>query len=148
MSFDPISFLANVERIFSAATGLSDVKTWTRPTKLTTTFETPEVAIEMIAGSMDSISLSYPNKQIEFYVRFVIFEEQTSSASKIGTIYSGIIDAVRSNPDLKTKSGSGTCDYFGTFYGRNISFDLVATERNGVSVNAMKIDVPCLVRDI
>lgn len=148
MSFEPISFLANVERIFSAATGLSDVKTWTRPTKLTTTFETPEVAIEMIAGSMDSISLSYPNRQIEFYVRFVIFEEQTSSASKIGTIYSGIIDTVRSNPDLKTKSGSVTCDYFGTFYGRNISFDLAATERNGVSVNAMKIDVPCLVRDI
>ena len=84
MSFDPISFLANVERIFSAATGLSDVKTWTRPTKLSTSFETPEVAIEMIAGSMDSISLSYPNRQIEFYVRFVIFEEQTSSASKIG----------------------------------------------------------------
>lgn len=147
MSFEPISFLANVERIFSAATGLSDVKTWTRPTKITTSFETPEVSIEMIAGNIDSISLSYPNRQIEFYVRFVIFEEQTSTTSKIGTIYSGILDAVRSNPDLKTKSGSATCDYFGTFYGRNISFDLAATERNGVSVNAMKIDVPCLVRD-
>jgi len=146
VSFDPISFLANVERIFSAATGLSDVKTWSRPTKLSTSFETPEVAIEMIAGSIDSVSLSYPNKQIEFYVRFVIFEEQTSSASKIGTIYSGIIDTVRSNPDLKNKSGAKTCDYFGTFYGRNISFDLAATERNGVSVNAMKIDIPCIVR--
>ena len=148
MSFDPISFLANVERIFSAATGLSDVKTWSRPTKLSTSFETPEVSIEMIAGNIDSISLSYPNKQIEFYVRFVIFEEQTLSTSKMGTIYSGVIDTVRSNPDLKNKSGSATCDYFGTFYGRNISFDLAATERNGVSVNAMKIDVPCLVRDI
>ena len=147
MSFEPISFLANVERIFSAATELSDVKTWTRPTKITTSFETPEVSIEMIAGNIDSVSLSYPNRQIEFYVRFVIFEEQTSSASKIGAIYSGILDAVRSNPDLKTKSGSATCDYFGTFYGRNIGFDLAATERNGVSVNAMKIDVPCLVRD-
>jgi hypothetical protein len=147
VSFEPISFLANVERIFSAATGLSDVKTWSRPTKITTSFETPEVAIEMIAGNIDSVSLSYPNRQIEFYVRFVIFEEQTSTMSKIGAIYSGIIDAVRSNPDLKTKSGSATCDYFGTFYGRNISFDLAATERNGVSVNAMKIDVPCLVRD-
>lgn len=147
MSFDPISFLANVEIIFSAATGLSDVKTWSRPTKLSTSFETPEVAIEIIAGNIDSVSLSHPNKQIEFYVRFVIFEEQSSSASKIGAIYSGIIEAVRSNPDLKTKTGSATCDYFGTFYGRNISFDLAATERNGVSVNAMKIDVPCLVRD-
>ena len=147
MSFDPIPFLANVERIFSAATGLSDVKTWSRPTKLSTSFETPEVAIEIIAGNIDSVSLSHPNKQIEFYVRFVIFEEQSSSASKIGAIYSGIIEAVRSNPDLKTKTGSATCDYFGTFYGRNISFDLAATERNGVSVNAMKIDVPCLVRD-
>ena len=148
MSFDPISFLSNVERIFSTATGLSDVKTWTRPTKITTSFETPEVAIEMIAGNIDSVSLSHPNRQIEFYIRFVIFEEQSSGISKIGVIYSGIIDAVRSNPDLKTKSGSATCDYFGTFYGRNISFDLAATERNGVSVNAMKIDVPCLVRDI
>jgi len=147
MSFDPISFLANVERIFSAATGLSDVKTWSRPTKLSTSFETPEVTIEIIAGNIDSVSLSHPNKQIEFYVRFVIFEEQSSSASKIGGIYSGIIEAVRSNPDLKTKTGSATCDYFGTFYGRNISFDIAATERNGVSVNAMKIDVPCLVRD-
>jgi len=147
MSFDPISFLVNVERIFSAATGLSEVKTWSRPTKLSTSFETPEVAIEMISGNIDSISLSYPNKQIEFYVRFVIFEEQASGASKIGAIYSGIIDTVRSNPDLKNKSGSATCDYFGTFYGRNISFDLAATEKNGVSVNAMRIDVPCLVRD-
>jgi penicillin-binding protein-related factor A (putative recombinase) len=77
----------------------------------------------------------------------VIFEAQTSSASKIGAIYSGIIGAVRNNPDLKNKSGAKTCDYFGTFYGRNISFDLAATERNGVSVNAMKIDVPCLIRD-
>jgi len=148
LSFDPISFLSNVERIFSTATGLSDVKTWTRPTKITTSFETPEVAIEMIAGNIDSVSLSHPNRQIEFYIRFVIFEEQSSGISKIGVIYSGIIDAVRNNPTLKTKSGSATCDYFGTFYGRNISFDLAATERNGVSVNAMKIDVPCLVRYI
>ncbi len=148
MSFEPISFLENVERIFSAATALSDVKTWTRPTKLSSLVHSPEVAIEMVAGNIDSVSLSHPNKQIEFYIRFVIFEGQSNSASKIGAIFSGIIGTVRENPDLKNKSGSKTCDYFGTFYGRSISFDLAATERNGVSVNAMKIDVPCLVRDI
>jgi len=147
MSFDPISFLANVERIFSATTGLSDVKTWSRPTKLSTSFETPEVAIEMIAGNIDSISLSYPNKQIEFYVRFVIFEEQTTSSSQLDAIYQGIIATVIANPNLKDIDGANTCDYFGSFYGRTISFDLAATERNGVSVNSMKIDVPCLVRD-
>jgi len=147
MSFDPISFLANVERIFSATTGLSDVKTWSRPTKLSTSFETPEVAIEMIAGNIDSISLSYPNKQIEFYVRFVIFEEQTTSSSQLDAIYQGIIATVIANPNLKDINGANTCDYFGSFYGRTISFDLAATERNGVSVNSMKIDVPCLVRD-
>jgi len=56
LSFDPISFLSNVERIFSTAPGLSDVKTWTRPTKIKTSFEPPEVAIEMIAGNIDSVS--------------------------------------------------------------------------------------------
>ena len=148
MSFDPISFLSNVERLFSSEEGLSSVKTWTRPAKMTDSFETPEVSLELIAGSIDSVSLSYPNRQIEFYVRFVIFEEQTLSSSIIGTIYSGIIDGVRKYPDLKDQLGKSTCDYFGTFYGRAISFDLAATERNGVSVNAMKIDVPCLLRDL
>ena len=148
MSFDPISFLSNVERLFSSEKGLSSVKTWTRPAKMTDSFETPEVSLELIAGSIDSVSLSYPNRQIEFYVRFVIFEEQTLSSSIIGTIYSGIIDGIRKNPDLKDQLGKSTCDYFGTFYGRAISFDLAATERNGVSVNAMKIDVPCLLRDL
>lgn len=147
MSFAPIAFLANVERIFAAASGLSSVKTWTRPTKLSTSASTPEVSIELIAGNVDSVSLSFPNKQTEFYVRFVIFEEQTTSTSQLDSIHQGIIAAVIANPDLRDTNGVRTCDYFGTFYGRTISFDLAATERNGISVNAMKIDVPCLVRD-
>ena len=147
MSFAPIAFLANVERIFSTSSGLTAVKNWTRPTKLTTSVITPEASIELIGGNVDSVSLSAPNKQTEFYVRFVIFEEQTTSTSQLDSIYQGIIAAVIANPDLKDINGVRTCDYFGTFYGRTISFDLAATERNGVSVNAMKIDVPCLVRD-
>ena len=147
MSFAPIAFLANVERIFAAASGLSSVKTWTRPAKLSTSASTPEVSIELIAGNVDSVSLSFPNKQSEFYVRFVIFEEQTTSSSQLDAIYQGIIATVIANPNLKDINGANTCDYFGSFYGRTISFDLAATERNGVSVNSMKIDVPCLVRD-
>ena len=147
MSFAPIAFLANVERIFSASSGLASVKNWTRPTKLTTSVITPEASIELIGGNVDSVSLSAPNKQTEFYVRFVIFEKQTTSTSQLDSIYQGIIAAVIANPDLRDINGVRTCDYFGTFYGRTISFDLAATERNGVSVNAMKIDVPCLVRD-
>jgi len=146
MSFGPIAFLANVERIFAAASGLSSVKTWTRPTKLSTSASTPEVSIELITGNVDSVSLSFPNKQSEFYVRFVIFEEQTTT-SQLDAIYQGIIATVIANPNLKDINGANTCDYFGSFYGRTISFDLAATERNGVSVNSMKIDVPCLVRD-
>jgi len=146
MSFAPIAFLANVERIFSSSSGLSSVKTWTRPTKLSTSASTPEVSIELIAGNVDSVSLSFPNRQSEFYVRFVIFEEQTTT-SQLDAIYQGIIAAVIANPNLKDINGANTCDYFGSFYGRTISFDLAATERNGVSVNSMKIDVPCLVRD-
>ena len=146
MSFAPIAFLANVERIFAAASGLSSVKTLTRPTKLSTSASTPEVSIELIAGNVDSVSLSFPNKQSEFYVRFVIFEEQTTT-SQLDAIYQGIIATVIANPNLKDINGANTCDYFGSFYGRTISFDLAATERNGVSVNSMKIDVPCLVRD-
>lgn len=148
MSFDPVQFLENVERVFSSDEGLSAVRSWTRPTKLSTQVLTPEVSIELLAGSIDSSSLSSPNKQIEFYIRFVIFEEQTSSDSEIGSIYSGILDAVRKNPDLKDEDGKATCDYLGTFLGRTISFDLAATERNGVSMNAMKIDVPCIVREL
>ena len=147
MSFAPIAFLTNVERIFSASSGLASVKNWTRPTKLTTSVTTPEASIELIGGNVDSVSLSAPNKQTEFYVRFVVFEEQTTSTSQLDSIYQGIIEAVIANPDLRDTNGVRTCDYFGTFYGRTISFDLAATERNGVSVNAMKIDVPCLVRD-
>ena len=147
MSFGPIEFLANVERIFSSATGLASVKTWSRPTKLSTSISSPEVALEIISGNVDSVSLSSPNKQTEFYVRFVIFEDHTTRTSLLDTIYQGIISTILSNPDLKDINGVRTCDYFGTFHGRNISFDLAATERNGISVNAMKIDVPCLVRD-
>jgi penicillin-binding protein-related factor A (putative recombinase) len=77
----------------------------------------------------------------------VIFEEQTTSSSQLDAIYQGIIATVIANPNLKDINGANTCDYFGSFYGRTISFDLAATERNGVSVNSMKIDVPCLVRD-
>ena len=112
MSFAPIAFLANVERIFAAASGLSSVKTWTRPTKLSTSASTPEVSIELITGNVDSVSLSFPNKQSEFYVRFVIFEEQTTT-SQLDAIYQGIIAAVIANPNLKDINGANTCDYFG-----------------------------------
>jgi hypothetical protein len=148
MSFGPIAFLANVERIFAANSGLTAVKSWTRPTKLTTAVDTPEVYIEYVAGSVDSVSLSKPHKRTDFYIRFTIYEEQTTSTSQMDAIYQGILAAVAANPDLKDSNGAATCDYFGTFYGKNISFDLVATEKNGISVNAMKIDVPCMVRDI
>jgi len=63
------------------------------------------------------------------------------------TIYQGIMAAVAANPRLLDSNNAATCDYFGTFNGREISWDLAATERNGISVNAMKIDVPCEVRD-
>ena len=87
MSFEPISFLENVERIFSAATALSDVKTWTRPTKLSSLVHSPEVAIEMVAGNIDSVSLSHPNKQIEFYIRFVIFEGRAVALPRLGQFF-------------------------------------------------------------
>ena len=147
MTFGPVAFLANIERIFAAYNGLTVVKTWSRPTKLTTAVESPEVNIDLIAASVDSVSLSQPHKKTSFYVRFTIFEEQTTSTSQMDTIYQGIIGAVAANPTLKDSNNAATCDYFGTFNGREISFDLVATERNGISVNAMKIDVPCEVRD-
>lgn len=147
MTFGPIAFLTNVERIFAAYNGLTVVKTWSRPTKLTTAVESPEVNIDLIAASVDSVSLSQPHKKTSFYVRFTIFEEQTTSTSQMDTIYQGIIAAVAANPTLKDINNVATCDYFGTFNGREISWDLAATERNGISVNAMKIDVPCEVRD-
>jgi len=147
MTFGPIAFLTNVERIFAAYSGLTVVKTWSRPTKLTTAVGSLEVNIDLIAASVDSVSLSQPHKKTSFYVRFTIFEEQTTSTSQIDTIYQGIIAAVAANPRLLDSNGAATCDYFGTFNGREISWDLAATERNGISVNAMKIDVPCEVRD-
>lgn len=147
MTFGPVAFLANIERIFAAYNGLTVVKTWSRPTKLTTAVESPEVNIDLIAASVDSVSLSQPHKKTSFYVRFTIFEEQTTSTSQMDTIYQGIIAAVAANPRLLDSNNAATCDYFGTFNGREISWDLAATERNGISVNAMKIDVPCEVRD-
>lgn len=147
MSFGPVTFLANIARIFAAYNGLSVVKTWSYPTKLTTSVQTPEVNIDYVSASVDSISLSQPHKKISFYIRFTIFEEQTTSSSQMDTIYQGILGAVVANPTLKDSNNLATCDYFGTFNGREISWDFASTERNGISVNAMKIDVPCEVRD-
>jgi len=147
MTFGPVAFLANVERIFSGDTGLSEVKTWSRPTKLTTSVDTPEISIDIISASVESAALSQPHKKITFYVRFTIFEEQTSSTSQLDTIYQNLIQAITKYPRLPDSYGMATCEYFGTYGGREISFDLAATERNGISVNAMKIDVPCEVRD-
>lgn len=147
MTFGPVAFLANVERIFAAYNGLTVVKTWSRPTKLTTSVASPEINIDYVVASVDSVSLSQPHKKISFYVRFTIFEEQTTSSSQMDTLYQGILGAVAANPTLEDINKVATCDYFGTFNGREISWDFVATERNGISVNAMKIDVPCEVRD-
>ena len=146
MTFGPVAFLANIERIFAAYDGLTTA-TWSRPTKLTTLVASPEINIDYVAASVDSVSLSQPHKKISFYIRFTIFEDQTTSSSQMDTLYQGIIGAVAANPTLKDSNNAATCDYFGTFNGREISWDFAATERNGVSVNAMKIDVPCEVRD-
>ena len=78
----------------------------------------------------------------------VVFEDQTTSSSSLGSYFSSIIDAVVANPDLKDSDGKSTCEYFGAYEGRSIGFDVASTEISGqLSKNAIRIDVPCKVRD-
>ena len=95
-TFNPITFLANVKRIFAAATGLTGVATWSYPTLQTAEVTYPAIFIELIGGETEWWSTSTPNKLHHFYVRFVVFEDQTTSSSSLGTYFSSIIDAVNS----------------------------------------------------
>jgi len=147
-TFNPITFLANVKRIFSTATGLTGIATWSYPTLQTTEVTYPAVFIEIIGGETEWFSTSQPNNYHHFYVRFVIFEDQTTSSSSLGSYFSSIINTVNNNPRLLTAQGVATCEYFGSHEGRNIAFDVASTEISGqLSKNTIRIDVPCTVRD-
>ena len=89
-TFNPITFLANVKRIFSAATGLTGIATWSYPTLQTSEIKYPAVFIEIIGGETGWYSTSDPNSLHRFYVRFVVFEDQTTSSSSLGSYFSVI----------------------------------------------------------
>lgn len=147
-TFNPITFLANVKRIFAGATGLTGIATWSYPTLQTSEVKYPAVFIEIIGGETGWYSTSDPNSLHRFYVRFVVFEDQTTSSSSLGSYFSSIIDAVVANPYLKDSDGKSTCEYFGAYEGRSIGFDVASTEISGqLSKNAIRIDIPCKVRD-
>jgi hypothetical protein len=147
-TFNPVTFLGNVKRIFAAATGLTTVATWSYPTLLSTEITYPAIFIELIGGEVEWYSTAKPNKLLHFYVRFVIFEDQTTSSASLGSYFSAILDAVNSNPQLLDSNSAATCEYFGAYEGRVISFDVASTEISGsMAKNAARIDVPCKVRD-
>jgi hypothetical protein len=147
-AFNPVTFLANVKRIFSAATNLTTVSTWSYPTLLSTEITYPAIFIELIGGEVEWFSTSQPNKLLHFYVRFVIFEDQTTSSASLGTYFSAILAAVIANPYLLDADSAATCEYFGSYEGRTIQFDVASTEISGqMAKNAARIDVPCKVRD-
>lgn len=147
-TFNPITFLANIKRLFSAATGLTTIATWSYPTLLSTEITYPAVFIEIIGGETEWYSTSQPNKLHHFYVRFVVFEDQTTSSSSLGSYFGAILNAVNANPNLLDSNSAATCEYFGAYDNRSIGFDVASTEISGqMAKNATRIDVPCKVRD-
>lgn len=148
MSFDPILFLSNVEKIFSNRSDLKCIRTWSHPTKMTwQEISYPAIFLEIISGSATPASLSMPNRKLSFYVRFVAVESQ-EEGSLLGEIFAALLSAVRDNPLLEDPSGAPTCEFFGAFEGREIGFDIAATEVvNQISKNALRMDVPCMIID-
>ena len=123
-SHNPITFLANVKRIFSAATGLTTIATWGYPTYEVTELVCPIVFIQLIGNQITWYSTANPNDEIKCYVRFVIVESQTTSTASLGTYFSSLIDAVKANPTLNDSNGAATCVYFGATATDPISYEI------------------------
>lgn len=142
MAFKPITFLANIQRIFSASTGLTTVAQWLYPSA-TGANVFPTVFIEYVDGRIVNRSTHTRNKDFKFYIRFIIMAETTG----IDDYFDAIMTAIRSNPTLTDSESKATCRYFGALEDE-ITFDLVSTQIvNNMTIHSIAIDVPCLVQD-
>lgn len=144
MAFKPITFLANIKRIFAAATGLTTIAYWGYPGITVSSYDLPAVFIELVDPSLGSQSTSIPDKEYRLHVRFVLYAETTA----IDDYFAAVIVAIRANPQLLDTDGKKTCEYFGSQEGNKITFSIVSTEVVGKqTIHGIHIDVPCRIRD-
>ncbi|MFA5432169.1 MAG: hypothetical protein WC319_04760 [Candidatus Paceibacterota bacterium] len=143
MAFKPITFLANVKRIFSAATGLTTIAYWGYPGITVASYALPAIFLEIVDAHLGSQSTSVRDKEYRLFVRFVLYAETTA----IDDYFDAIVVAIRANPYLLDVNNKKTCELFGS-YEDNISFSIVSTEVVGKqTIHGIHIDVPCRIRD-